>query len=212
MAPRLLTRGRLVALALALAAVVSSAVFAGTAQAAPPTPNFPQAIEPYAAYDPQNSCDPVAKPGAVGLRDLLNAAYGPHTSYFVIGCDSGGVSEHKEGRAPAFKTMDLGDINGDGYADLYALTNEGRQLVYMNRGGQGGDTTRFWAARDIGNAGFRVTQLANLNGDQYADLYGITDDHKQIIYMNRGNKQTDTEKFWAGRELGAAPGIKLAAL
>jgi hypothetical protein len=57
-------------------------------------------IDPYAAYDPQRSCDPVAKPGMVALRDLLLGTYrGTRNLGVVRSCTARGVSEHKEGRA-----------------------------------------------------------------------------------------------------------------
>ena len=70
------------------------------AHAAPTTPAFGPAIDAYAAYDGQDTCNPTAKPGALALRDLLEAAY-PATTSFGIGrdCAVGGTSEHKEGRA-----------------------------------------------------------------------------------------------------------------
>ena len=72
----------------------------GVAQAAPVTPAFGPAIDALAAYDGQDTCDPTAKPGAVGLRDLLEQTY-PATTPIAIGrdCSVGGTSEHKEGRA-----------------------------------------------------------------------------------------------------------------
>ncbi|NML77580.1 VCBS repeat-containing protein, partial [Streptomyces sp. R302] len=81
--------------------VVAATTFlvATPASAAPSTPDFGSAIDAYAAYDPQDTCDPAVKPGTAGLRDLLNKAYGSHTSYVTRACDSGGTSEHKEGRA-----------------------------------------------------------------------------------------------------------------
>ncbi|HEX6682138.1 MAG TPA: VCBS repeat-containing protein [Candidatus Limnocylindrales bacterium] len=86
--------------AVLLAAVAAALMIApSAAQAAPPTPAFGPAIDAYAAYDGQNTCDPTAKPGVVGFRDLLNRTYGTHTSGISRACDSGGTSEHKEGRA-----------------------------------------------------------------------------------------------------------------
>ncbi|MFB7089296.1 hypothetical protein ACFCZF_28520, partial [Streptomyces sp. NPDC056296] len=82
-----------------LVLAAATILVATPASAAPSTPDFGPAIDAYADYDPQDTCDPTAKPGAVGLRDLLNEAYGSHTSYFTRACDSGGTSEHKEGRA-----------------------------------------------------------------------------------------------------------------
>lgn len=57
-------------------------------------------IDPYAAYDPQRACDPVAKPGTTALRDLLLRTH-PNTRSLGVArtCSARGVSEHKEGRA-----------------------------------------------------------------------------------------------------------------
>lgn len=57
-------------------------------------------IEPLAIHEPQVQCDPVAKAGVLGFRDLLLAAF-PSTRNLGIGraCEVPGVSEHKEGRA-----------------------------------------------------------------------------------------------------------------
>jgi hypothetical protein len=57
-------------------------------------------IEGYARYEGQSTCDPSPKPGTVALRNLLLARY-PATGSGGIsrGCDVGGRSEHKEGRA-----------------------------------------------------------------------------------------------------------------
>jgi len=70
------------------------------AEAAPATPGFGPAIDPLAAYVPQTTCDPMAKPGALALQALLATAY-PSTTALGIerDCSVGGVSEHKEGRA-----------------------------------------------------------------------------------------------------------------
>ena len=57
-------------------------------------------IEGLAPYVPQTTCDPVAKPGVLGFRDLLLETF-PGTRNLGIGrvCEAEGVSEHKEGRA-----------------------------------------------------------------------------------------------------------------
>ncbi|KOV87951.1 hypothetical protein ADL03_06265, partial [Nocardia sp. NRRL S-836] len=80
----------------ALVAVIALGTVA--AQAAPTTPNFAAGIDPYSAYDGQTTCESSAKPGPLGVRDLLNATYGNHTSGIVRNCD-GATSEHHEGRA-----------------------------------------------------------------------------------------------------------------
>ncbi|TWP52529.1 hypothetical protein FKR81_09405 [Lentzea tibetensis] len=81
---------------MALGLVVLTPV--GAAQAAPPTPDFGPSIDAYAQYDGQKNCEGSAKPGPIGVRDLLNATYGNHTSGISRNCN-GTVSEHHEGRA-----------------------------------------------------------------------------------------------------------------
>jgi hypothetical protein len=58
------------------------------------------ALETPAIYVPQTTCDPTAKPGVLGFRDLLLTAF-PGSRNLGIGrvCEAEGVSEHKEGRA-----------------------------------------------------------------------------------------------------------------
>ena len=69
-------------------------------QAAPTTVTPGAAIEQLAPYQGQQTCDPVARPGAVALRDLVLASYpGTGSSGIVRACSVGGTSEHKEGRA-----------------------------------------------------------------------------------------------------------------
>ncbi|TDE20837.1 hypothetical protein E1295_47035, partial [Nonomuraea mesophila] len=86
----------LLALSAAMTAVVA---MPGAALAAPPTPNFGPEIEGYAPHQYQTTCDPAAKPGVLDFRDLLNRTYGTHISGISRDCNSGGTSEHKEGRA-----------------------------------------------------------------------------------------------------------------
>jgi hypothetical protein len=57
-------------------------------------------IEGYAAYEPQRTCDPTAKPGTRALAGALLRDYaGSRNLGIVRGCSVGGRSEHKEGRA-----------------------------------------------------------------------------------------------------------------
>lgn len=58
------------------------------------------AIEHYAAYDGQTTCNTTPRPGAVGLARWLTTRFpGTGTGRIVIPCTGSGVSEHKEGRA-----------------------------------------------------------------------------------------------------------------
>lgn len=57
-------------------------------------------IEPYASYDPQTTCTPVARPGTVTMRDALLGAHPVTRNLGIVrACHIGGRSEHKEGRA-----------------------------------------------------------------------------------------------------------------
>lgn len=57
------------------------------------------AAEPYGSYQPQVSCDPVAKPGVLGFRGLILRKFGGGDLGISRSCAVGGRSEHKEGRA-----------------------------------------------------------------------------------------------------------------
>ena len=59
----------------------------------------PPAVEGFAPYLPQVSCDPGVKPGTDAFRGLLMGAYGGRDLGVSRACDIGARSEHKEGRA-----------------------------------------------------------------------------------------------------------------
>ncbi|MCW2726943.1 MAG: hypothetical protein JWN35_3864 [Frankiales bacterium] len=89
-----------VLLALLGALVVSVLASSLPATAAPLTRVPGKAIEVYSPYQPQGACNPTAQPGTLALSRLVMAAYpGTGSSGIVVGCASGGLSEHKEGRA-----------------------------------------------------------------------------------------------------------------
>jgi hypothetical protein len=65
-----------------------------------PSATAAPAIEPFPSYQPQTRCRPHAKPGTLELARWLQRKY-PGTGSLGISrpCGTGGVSEHKEGRA-----------------------------------------------------------------------------------------------------------------
>ena len=88
------------AIVLTAAHLAAGQVVAPPAQAAPPTVGSTSAIEAFAPYQGQVVCDPVARVGAVALRQLVLASYpGTADGGITRACTTGGVSEHKEGRA-----------------------------------------------------------------------------------------------------------------
>jgi hypothetical protein len=95
---------------LVAAGAIAGTVMAFSAQpavAAPVTPSFGPTIDNYASYDPQSTCVGTAQPGVVGFKNLLTATYSDRNGGIVTAC-SGGVSEHKEGRAFDYM-LDVGD-------------------------------------------------------------------------------------------------------
>jgi hypothetical protein len=92
--------GGLLSLALA-ASLVGVLPPAASAAGVPPTPpGLPADVEPFQPYVGQAGCDPVAKPGVTAFARLLMDTYRDTGSLGIVrDCGTGGVSEHKEGRA-----------------------------------------------------------------------------------------------------------------
>lgn len=64
-----------------------------------PAPLTPAPYLPI-TYEGQSTCDPTPKPGAIAMADVIRATYGSQQVIGIPrGCDVGGRSEHKEGRA-----------------------------------------------------------------------------------------------------------------
>ena len=82
----------------ALAVAIPESAAAAAAAATPPPPPAVTGIEATAAYVPDVSCDPTAKPGATRFADLLKATYPGTSTGIGRACGSDGtVSEHYEG-------------------------------------------------------------------------------------------------------------------
>jgi hypothetical protein len=98
------------------------------------------AIEGFARYDGQSTCDPSPKPGTLALRDLLLARYSNTTSLGVSrACEVGGQSEHKEGRAfdwgaDVGDARDVASVN-DFLNALFATDAQGHRYALARRMG-----------------------------------------------------------------------------
>ena len=129
---------RIVTIVAAMTAAFGLVVLpASPASAAPVPPTFGLPPEGYAASDPQSTCDPVAKPGVVDLRDVLNQAYGTHPSSITRACSASGTSEHKEGRALDYM-LDVNNateraVAGDILAWLFATDQFGANHAIARR-------------------------------------------------------------------------------
>jgi len=89
----------LLGVALLVALVPWGTARAATAPPTPATPSFGSAIEGYAAYEPGVTCDPVNRPGAIMLRNLILQTYGQGQVVGIAYNACGTISEHNEGRA-----------------------------------------------------------------------------------------------------------------
>lgn len=66
----------------------------------PPLLPLPPEVNPVIRYEPQTTCDPSVKPGSLRLSQIITTTYGAGQSIWIPrGCNVGGRSEHKEGRA-----------------------------------------------------------------------------------------------------------------
>ena len=90
------------------------------ARSAPATSFFGPAIDDYANYDGQDTCDPTPKPGVVSFKDLLQQTYGVHSWGITRSCDTSGVSEHEEGRALDYHFAYSSDVQRAQADDLLA--------------------------------------------------------------------------------------------
>ena len=133
-----LPRRRLATLVALVAVLALPVLQAGSAQAAPPVVTPGIAIEAFSPYQGQTTCDPVARPGAVALRQLVLTAY-PATgdSGIVRACSAGGTSEHKEGRAWDWRvsTSDPDDVEqvAEFLAWMLAPDEHGNQAAMARR-------------------------------------------------------------------------------
>ena len=113
----------------------------------------------------------------------------------------------KERGNAGFRLADLGDVDGNGSADLYAVTNDDIQLWYPNKGGS---AMEFWSQRNNGPApAFKLLSLGDLNADGYADLITVYKTNELVIYMNKGD---GTGTYWSGKNIGNAPAFKMMDL
>ena len=120
-APNALRRRRTTVVAALLAPLLAAAVpvLATPAQAAPKSVVRASTIEALAPYQGQTLCDPVARPGAVALRQLVLAAYpGTADGGIIRACSTGGASEHKEGRAWDWRVSATNPTHAAQVADL----------------------------------------------------------------------------------------------
>lgn len=86
------------------------------------------------------------------------------------------------------------DIDGNGRADMLAVTNDNDLQWYGNNGNGG-----FYSPRALGKAGFKQMALGDIDGDDRADMLAVTNDDDLRWYPNNGQGG-----FFSHRALGKA--------
>lgn len=106
-------------------------VLSTSAEAAPPspqTPKFSRSIEGYASYEGQEFCQPVNRPGASKIANLIRATYGQDEAIGIARNSCYSTSEHNEGRALDWMvdaTTKAGRAKANAFLD-WMLATDGR--------------------------------------------------------------------------------------
>jgi hypothetical protein len=87
------------ALTVVMVAVTPSVAAKKVSAVLPPERPYPAVLDAPIEYEGMTTCDPVARPGALRLRQLLLDTYGEAVIGITRACDQDSISEHKEGRA-----------------------------------------------------------------------------------------------------------------
>ncbi len=163
------------------------------------TQTLPPTYDPAASYEAQSICSPTPKPGAVRLSNLLRKTYGSYSVGISRGCDVGGTSEHKEGRALDWM-VGMGK-SGHAKADAFL----GWLLGPDEAGVSGGNATRlgvmyigwdnkFWRAYDVGR-GWTELNACYSKGDD-------TSCHRNHVHISlTWDGASGRTSFWDGTAL-----------
>jgi hypothetical protein len=165
------------------------------AEAAPPQPNAPKfgkAIEPYASYEGNEVCDPVNRPGAEKIAQLIRDTYGNDESIGIARNACYTTSEHNDGRALDWmvdSTTRAGRAKAEAFLDwLLATDRYGHKDAMARRMG----VMYIIYHRHIWRA---------YDGGHWGDYTG-TNPHTDHIHISLGyDGSTGRTSFWTGHPL-----------
>jgi hypothetical protein len=93
----------------------------------------------------------------------------------------------------------LGDINNDGLVDIYFTSNQGRNKLYLNKGGNKFEDISSKAGVEGQSDWTAGTVMADVNGDGFLDIYvcavvGINgfEGHNELFINNKDNTFTES--------------------
>lgn len=123
----------------------------------PSAPTFPAWIEPLSSYEAEDTCDPVAKPGARDLVSLLEATYGSSIANNIVRACSSKKTGHKAGRAVDWMVNSRNSAQGalgdafvawllatDGNGNRYAMARRLGVMYVIWRGRMFGTYNQQW--------------------------------------------------------------------
>lgn len=177
---------------------------------APVPPGAPVGLPPEMdaapEYEGQAQCDPSPKPGAQKLADYIQAVYGKQETVWIPrGCDVGGQSEHKEGRAVDWM-VDVRDAQDRANAEAFLnwmLGPDQFGVEYGNAIRLGimyiGWNDRIWRGYDI-NRGWTELKGCFSKPEKSADNYC----HRNHIHISlTWDGASGRTSFWDGTPLSA---------
>ena len=182
----------------------------GTNLPAAPAPSVPVPLPPeldvHPEYEGQSQCDPTPKPGTQRLADLIKATYGANQTVWIPrGCDVGGQSEHKEGRAIDWM-VDIRDAQDRANAESFLnwlLGPDQFGVEYGNAVRLGimyiGWNDRIWRGYDI-NRGWTELKGCFSKPEKSSDNYC----HRNHIHISQTwDGATGRTSFWDGTPISA---------
>ncbi|WP_446210939.1 FG-GAP-like repeat-containing protein [Micromonospora sp. IBSANI012] len=99
----------------------------------------------------------------------------------------------------------LGDVSGDGYADIIATKPDGTLHYYSNNIKSNPDNLPYIGSREIGGPGWNAynrVMIGDVSGDGYADLLATKPDGTLHYYSNNINSNPDNLPYISSREIG----------
>lgn len=175
-----------------IGAVVLALSIAALTGCMPTDPTYE--IELPAPYEVQSLCDPSPKPGTEALAALLRSRYPGTNTSISRPCDSGGRSEHKEGRA-----IDWGGVSAfNSTQKARVQSNLDWLLATDAQGHQYANARRLGIMYIIWNAQIWVADDSNLGWQPY-ECSGVTLCHQDHVHMSlsQAGAQKRTS-YWTG--------------